>query len=81
MFVPSVFLPISFNCLPNYQLFPSSFHDYHYIHFILPSLAKEYAQERKHDYADQLERIQCILQDIASLLATPRSQQPISKFF
>ncbi|XP_071525833.1 corrinoid adenosyltransferase MMAB-like isoform X1 [Panulirus ornatus] len=38
-------------------------------------LAKEYAQEKNHEYADQLERIQCILQDIASLLATPRNQQ------
>ncbi|KAK3854688.1 hypothetical protein Pcinc_038851 [Petrolisthes cinctipes] len=38
-------------------------------------LAKEYAQERKHEYADQLERIQCILQDISSLLATPRTQK------
>ncbi|XP_045609971.1 corrinoid adenosyltransferase MMAB [Procambarus clarkii] len=37
-------------------------------------LAKEYAAEKKHEYADQLERIQCILQDISSLLATPRPQ-------
>lgn len=40
-------------------------------------LAKEYAQEKNHEYADQLERIQCILQDISSLLATPRPQYAI----
>ncbi|XP_042870322.1 corrinoid adenosyltransferase-like [Penaeus japonicus] len=38
-------------------------------------LAKEFAAEKRHDYVDQLERIQCILQDISSLLATPRNQQ------
>ncbi|XP_042237139.1 corrinoid adenosyltransferase-like [Homarus americanus] len=37
-------------------------------------MAKEYAEENNHEYADQLERIQCILQDIATLLATPRPQ-------
>ncbi|KAK7067884.1 hypothetical protein SK128_005793 [Halocaridina rubra] len=40
-------------------------------------LAKEFAVEKKHDYADQLERIQCILQDISTLLATPRNQEII----
>ncbi|XP_066986854.1 corrinoid adenosyltransferase MMAB-like [Macrobrachium rosenbergii] len=40
-------------------------------------LAKEFAEEKSHDYVDQLERIQCILQDISTLLATPRNQEII----
>ncbi|XP_068231118.1 corrinoid adenosyltransferase MMAB-like [Palaemon carinicauda] len=40
-------------------------------------LAKEFAEEKNHDYVDQLERIQCILQDIATLLATPKNQEII----
>lgn len=38
-------------------------------------LVKAYAEEKNHEYVEQLERIQCILQDISSLLATPRNQE------
>ncbi|RXG51684.1 Cob(I)yrinic acid a,c-diamide adenosyltransferase, mitochondrial [Armadillidium vulgare] len=34
-------------------------------------VAKENAVEHKHNYVEQLERIQCILQDIGTLIASP----------
>lgn len=36
-------------------------------------LAREYALENSHPYTDHLRRIQCILQDINSYLATPKT--------
>lgn len=33
----------------------------------------EYAQENNHDYVESLQRVQCILQDVGSALATPFS--------
>lgn len=40
--------------------------------YSLDRLAREYALESSHPYTDHLQRIQCILQDINSCLATPR---------
>jgi len=37
------------------------------------ALAREYALEYGHPYAERLRRIQCILQDVSSLVATPKS--------
>jgi len=37
----------------------------------LIGLAMEFATENKHPYVEQLQRIQCILQDIGSSIATP----------
>ncbi|XP_076043931.1 corrinoid adenosyltransferase MMAB-like [Oratosquilla oratoria] len=37
-------------------------------------LAKEFASEKNHEYVEQLERIQCILQDIGTLVATPKAK-------
>ena len=36
-------------------------------------LAREFALEGKHDYTDHLQRVQCILQDVNSCIATPHS--------
>ncbi|TRY61172.1 hypothetical protein TCAL_01498 [Tigriopus californicus] len=36
-------------------------------------LSMEYAQENNHDYVENLQRVQCILQDVGSALATPFS--------
>jgi len=36
-------------------------------------LAMEYATENHHEYVDLLERVQCILQDVGSAIATPKS--------
>ncbi|XP_023334115.1 cob(I)yrinic acid a,c-diamide adenosyltransferase, mitochondrial [Eurytemora carolleeae] len=36
-------------------------------------LAIAFAEEQKHPYIGQLQRVQCILQDIGSCIATPRS--------
>ena len=37
------------------------------------ALAKEYALESGHPYPERLSRVQCVLQDIGSLVATPKS--------
>jgi cob(I)alamin adenosyltransferase len=37
------------------------------------AVAREYALEERHPFAEQLRRIQCILQDVSSLIATPKS--------
>ncbi len=34
-------------------------------------MCKEYASENDHPYADSLQRIQCLLQDVGSAVATP----------
>jgi len=36
-------------------------------------LAREFALEGKHDYTEHLQRVQCILQDVNSCIATPYS--------
>lgn len=36
-------------------------------------LATEFALDNQHPYTDQLQRIQCILQDVNASIATPRS--------
>ncbi|ODN03169.1 Cob(I)yrinic acid a,c-diamide adenosyltransferase, mitochondrial [Orchesella cincta] len=37
------------------------------------ALAREFAQDNGHSYDEKLRRIQCILQDVASMIATPKS--------
>jgi len=37
------------------------------------ALAREYAVDGGHSYEERLRRVQCILQDVASLIATPKS--------
>ncbi len=36
-------------------------------------LSMEFARQNQHPYVDQLQRVQCLLQDIGSALATPHS--------
>lgn len=36
-------------------------------------LAREYCLDKNHTFTDQLDKIQCILQDVGSNIATPRS--------
>merc|ERR1712071_166134 len=41
--------------------------------FYLISLAREFALEKEHNYTEHLQRVQCILQDVNSCIATPFS--------
>ncbi|XP_070571452.1 corrinoid adenosyltransferase MMAB-like [Ptychodera flava] len=42
-------------------------------------LAREFCEEAKHTFGDKLEQIQCLLQDVGSHIATPRSSLSESK--
>ncbi|CAG0924422.1 unnamed protein product [Notodromas monacha] len=36
-------------------------------------IAREMAKEKNHSYGDQLQRVQCVLQDVMSVVATPKT--------